>query len=224
MRILLVEDEAKLAADLADLLAKTGHVVETSRDGEDAWFRGDTEDYDLVILDLGLPKLDGTQVIKRWRANKRTMPVLVLTARDSWSDKADTIDLGADDYLTKPFHLEELMARVRALLRRQSSHSSATLVVGEFALDTRSGRLSREGMPIDLTPLEYRLLHYLMHHVGRPVPQHELIEHVYPDNYDRDANAIEVLVTRLRRKLGGTLVRTRRGFGYYVGDLDESHA
>jgi two-component system OmpR family response regulator len=222
MRILLVEDEAKLAADLAEAIEAGGHVVETEGDGEDAWFRGDTEDYDLAILDLGLPGLDGTEIIKRWRASRRLFPVLVLTARDSWAEKAKVIDLGADDYLTKPFHMEELQARVRALLRRQTPHASATITVGEFTLDTRFSRLARAGQPIELTPLEYRLLHYLMHHVGRPVSQHELIEHVYAEHQDRDANAVEVLVTRLRRKLGNELVRTRRGFGYYVGELDES--
>ena len=218
MRILLVEDEKRLTADLTEALTRSGHVVDHAPDGEKAWFLGDTEEYDLVILDLGLPRLDGTQVIRRWRANQRNMPVLVLTARDSWSDKAETIDLGADDYVTKPFHMEELLARVRALLRRTTPHTTSALVLGDLVLDTRALRLSRNGMPIDLTPLEYRLLHYLMHHMGRPVPQHELLEHVYSDHMDRDHNAIEVLVTRLRRKLGSDVVKTRRGFGYLVGE------
>ncbi|MDX2159496.1 MAG: response regulator transcription factor [Hyphomicrobiaceae bacterium] len=222
MRILLVEDERKLASDLAHALERSGHVVEHASDGEKAWFLGDTEDYDLVILDLGLPKLDGTQVLRRWRANDRRMPVLVLTARDSWAEKAETIDLGADDYLTKPFHMEELLARVRALLRRGTPHASATLTLGELALDTRFSRLTRGGVPIDLTPLEYRLLNYLMHHMGRPVSQSELMEHVYAGSSDRDHNAIEVLVTRLRRKLGGDVIKTRRGYGYLVGDPGES--
>jgi DNA-binding response OmpR family regulator len=222
MRILVVEDERKLAADLAKALARSGHVIEQAGDGEKAWFLGDTEDYDLVILDLGLPKLDGVQVLKRWRANSRTMPILVLTARDSWPEKVEAIDAGADDYLTKPFRMEELLARVRALLRRQTRHASAVLQVGDIALDTRHGRASKAGVPVDLSPLEYRLLHYLMHHAGRSVSQLELTEHVYGQDFERDSNAIEVLVARLRRKLGPDAVKTRRGFGYYAGELDEA--
>jgi DNA-binding response OmpR family regulator len=220
MRILVVEDERKLAADLAKALAGAGHVIEEARDGEQAWFLGDTEDYDLVILDLGLPKLDGTQVLKRWRMNRRTMPVLVLTARDSWSEKVEAIDTGADDYLTKPFRMEELLARVRALLRRQTKHASAVLEVGEIQLDTRHSRVTKGGIPVDLSPLEYRLLHYLMHHAGRAVSQTELTEHVYSQDFERESNAIEVLVGRLRRKLGADAIKTRRGYGYYAGELD----
>jgi DNA-binding response OmpR family regulator len=221
MRILVVEDERKVAADLAGALESAGHVIEQVGDGEKAWFMGDTEDYDLVLLDLGLPKLDGLQVLKRWRANDRTMPVLVLTARDSWSEKVDAIDSGADDYLTKPFRMEELLARVRALLRRQTRHASAALEVGDLRLDTRHSRVTKSGAPIDLSPLEYRLLHYLMHHPGRAVSQIELTEHVYSQDFERDSNAIEVLVARLRRKLGADAISTRRGYGYYVGALDE---
>jgi DNA-binding response OmpR family regulator len=221
MRILVVEDEKKLAADLTKVLAGAGHVVDQATDGEQAWFTGDTEDYDLVILDLGLPGLDGTQVLKRWRANHRTMPVLVLTARDSWSEKVAAIDIGADDYLTKPFRMEELLARVRALLRRQTKHASAVLDAGHLLLDTRHSRVTKAGIPIDLSPLEYRLLHYLMHHAGRAVSQIELIEHVYSQDFERESNAIEVLVGRLRRKLGAEAVKTRRGYGYYVGELAE---
>lgn len=220
MRILVVEDERKLAADLAKALAGAGHVIEEARDGEQAWFLGDTEDYDLVILDLGLPKLDGTQVLKRWRMNRRTMPVLVLTARDSWSEKVEAIDTGADDYLTKPFRMEELLARVRALLRRQTKHASAVLEVGKIQLDTRHSRVTKGGIPVDLSPLEYRLLHYLMHHAGRAVSQTELTEHVYSQDFERESNAIEVLVGRLRRKLGADAIKTRRGYGYYAGELD----
>ncbi|KAB2912907.1 MAG: response regulator transcription factor [Hyphomicrobiaceae bacterium] len=221
MRILVVEDERKLATDLAKALAGAGHVVEEAGNGEHAWFLGDTEDYDLIILDLGLPKLDGVQVLKRWRANQRTMPVLVLTARDSWSEKVEAIDIGADDYLTKPFRMEELLARVRALLRRQTKHSSAMLEVGEILLDTRHSRVTKAGTPVDLSPLEYRLLHYLMHHAGRAVSQIELTEHVYSQDFERESNAIEVLIGRLRRKLGADAVKTRRGYGYYTGELDE---
>jgi DNA-binding response OmpR family regulator len=221
MRILVVEDEKKLAADLAKALEGSGHVIEQASDGEQAWFLGDTEDYDLVILDLGLPKLDGLQVLKRWRANNRTMPILVLTARDSWSEKVDAIDAGADDYVTKPFRMEELLARVRALLRRQTKHASAVLSIGDIALDARHSRVTKDGIPIELSPLEYRLLHYLMHHAGRAVSQLELTEHVYGRDFERESNAIEVLVARLRRKLGPDALKTRRGFGYYAGDLDE---
>lgn len=221
MRILVVEDEKKLAADLSKALEGSGHVIEHAGDGEKAWFMGDTEDYDLVVLDLGLPKLDGVQVLKRWRANDRRMPILVLTARDSWSEKVDAIDAGADDYLTKPFRMEELLARVRALLRRETKHSSAVLSVGDIALDTRNSRASKSGIPIELSPLEYRLLHYLIHHAERPVSQLELTEHVYGQDFERDSNAIEVLVARLRRKLGADAVKTKRGYGYFMGDLDE---
>lgn len=224
MRILVVEDEKKLAADLGKALAGSGHVIEHAGDGETAWFMGDTEDYDLVVLDLGLPKLDGVQVLKRWRANGRVMPIIVLTARDSWSEKVDAIDAGADDYLTKPFRMEELLARVRALLRRQTRHASAMLTMGDIMLDTRHSRASKGGIPVELSPLEYRLLHYLMHHMGRSVSQLELTEHVYGQDFERESNAIEVLVARLRRKLGNDAVKTRRGYGYYAGELDEGSA
>jgi len=222
MRLLVVEDEKKLAADLGKALGGAGHAVDTANDGEQAWFLGDTEDYDLIILDLGLPRLDGVQVLKRWRANQRTMPVLVLTARDGWSEKVEVIDAGADDYLTKPFRMEELLARVRALLRRQTKHASAVLEVGEVTLDSRHSRVGVGGVPVDLSPLEYRLLHYLMHHAGRAIPQIELTEHVYAQDFERESNAIEVLVGRLRRKLGVDAIRTRRGYGYYMGDIDET--
>ena len=222
MRILVVEDEKKVAADLAGALAGSGHIIEQASDGETAWFLGDTEDYDLVVLDLGLPKLDGVQVLKRWRANGRSMPILVLTARDSWSEKVDAIDSGADDYLTKPFRMEELLARVRALLRRQTRHASAALTVGDLTLDTRHARLTKSGVPVDLSPLECRLLSYLMHHAGRAVSQMELTEHVYGQDFERESNAIEVLVARLRRKLGADTIKTRRGYGYHMGDIDES--
>lgn len=221
MRILVVEDERKLAADLTRSLEGSGLVVEQVSDGERAWFQGDTEDYDLVVLDLGLPKIDGLQVLKRWRANGRTMPVLILTARDSWTEKVEAIDAGADDYLTKPFHMAELTARVRALLRRQTVHASAVLKVGDIELDTRHARVSKDGIPVELSPLEYRLLNYLMHHPGRAVPQIELTEHVYSQDFERDSNAIEVLVKRLRSKLGADAIKTRRGFGYHVGALTE---
>jgi DNA-binding response OmpR family regulator len=221
MRILVVEEERRVAADLARALEGGGHIVEQASDGEKAWFLGDTEDYDLVVLDLGLPKLEGLQVLKGWRANNRIMPVLVLTARDSWSEKVEAIDSGADDYLTKPFRMEELLARVRALLRRRTKHASAVLAVGDLVLDTRHSRVSKAGIPVELSPLGYRPLQYLMHHAGRAVSQIELTEHVYGQEFQRDSNAIEVLIARLRRKLGTDAVKTRRGYGYHVGALSE---
>jgi DNA-binding response OmpR family regulator len=222
MRILVVEDEEKVGGEICRALQAAGHVVDHARDGEAAWFLGDTEDFDLAVLDLGLPKLDGTQVLKRWRANGRAMPVLILTARDAWSEKVEAIDAGADDYLVKPFRMEELMARVRALLRRLTKHSSAVLTIGDVALDTRVSRVLQAGVPVDLSPMEFRLLEYLMHHAGRAVPQIELTEHIYAQDFERDSNGIEVLVARLRRKLGSEFVKTRRGYGYFVGEPDEA--
>jgi two-component system OmpR family response regulator len=219
MRILVVEDEEKVASEIVRALTAAGHAVERARDGDGAWFQGDTEDFDLVVLDLGLPKLDGVEVLKRWRANGRTMPVLILTARDAWSEKVDAIDAGADDYLVKPFRMEELMARVRALLRRLTKHATAVLTIGDVTLDTRASRVLQGGVPVGLSPMEYRLLHYLMHHEGRAVPQTELTEHIYTQYSERDSNAIEVTVARLRRKLGGEFIKTRRGYGYYAGEL-----
>lgn len=222
MRILVVEDEEKVGGEICRALTAAGHVVQRARDGEEAWFLGDTEDFDLAVLDLGLPKLDGTQVLKRWRANGRAMPVLILTARDGWSEKVDAIDAGADDYLVKPYRMEELMARVRALLRRLTKHATAVLTIGDVTLDTRVSRVFQAGLPVELSPMEYRMLHYLMHHSGRAVPQIELTEHIYSQDFERESNAIEVLVARLRRKLGADFVKTRRGFGYYTGELNEA--
>jgi DNA-binding response OmpR family regulator len=221
MRILVVEDEKKVGDELRRTLEAAGHVVDLARDGEHAWFLGDTEDFDLAVLDLGLPRLEGTQVLKRWRANGRVMPVLVLTARDGWSEKVECIDAGADDYLVKPFRMEEFLARVRALLRRATGHGSATLSLGDVVVDTRISRVLLKGLPVDLSPMEYRLVHYLMHHAGRAAPQIELTEHIYAQDFERNANAIEVLVARVRKKLGDDFIKTRRGYGYYVGERDE---
>jgi DNA-binding response OmpR family regulator len=221
MRILVVEDEPKIAASISAALADAGCRTEIASDGEDAWFRGDTEDYDLIVLDLGLPKLDGLAVLKRWRAAGRKTPVIVLTARGAWAERVEGIDAGADDYLAKPFHMEELTARVRALIRRSAGHGSAIIEAGRVALDTRQMRLSIDGAPVALSPLEYRLVAYLMHHKGRVVPPSEIIEHLYGDDDARDANALEALVTRLRKKLGADLIETRRGFGYLVPEGQE---
>lgn len=218
MRLLLVEDDRKIGADIASALTQAGYAVEICADGEEAWFLGDTEDYDLVILDIGLPKLDGLTIIKRWRQNDRHMPVLMLTARASWAERVEGIDAGADDYLPKPFQFEELIARVRALIRRSVGIGSAALSIGPLTIDPRSMRVSLNGAPLALTPLEYRLISYLGHHRGRIVPPTELQSHLYGDDFSRDANALEVLITRLRRKLGAELIGNRRGFGYYLGE------
>jgi two-component system, OmpR family, response regulator len=196
-------------------LKRTGYATEVARDGEEAWFRGDTESYDLVILDLGLPKMDGLAVLKRWRAAGRQMPVLILTARSAWPERVEGIDAGADDYLTKPFRMEELIARVGALVRRAAGHASAVLEAGALSLDTRQMRLFADGAQVSVSPLEYRLLRYLIMHKGRVVPPAELIEHLYGDD-GRDPNAIEAAIARLRKKLGATAIETRRGFGYLI--------
>ena len=220
MRILLVEDEPRIAADIAAALGSAGFVTETAGDGEDAWFRGNTEDYDLIVLDLGLPKMDGLAVLKRWRAAGRTMPVLVLTARGAWAERVEGIDAGADDYLPKPFRMEELLARARALIRRAAGHGGSVIEAGALSLDTRQMRVARDGVPVTLSPLEYRLVAYLMHHKGRVVPASELLEHLYGDDDARDANALEAVVARLRKKLGAAAIETRRGFGYCVAHED----
>jgi DNA-binding response OmpR family regulator len=218
MRVLLVEDEPRIGRDVAAALAAAGFVVEAVADGEEAWFRGDTEDYDLVVLDLGLPRMDGLAVLKRWRAAGRAMPVLVLTARGAWAERVEGIDAGADDYLPKPFRMEELVARSRALVRRAAGHGAPTIEAGPLCLDARQMRVTLGGVPVPLSPLEYRLVAYLMHHKGRVVPATELLEHLYGDDDAREANALEAVVTRLRRKLGAASIETRRGFGYLIAD------
>lgn len=216
MKILLVEDEPRIASDISTALKNSGMAVDLVRDGEEAWFRGDTENYDAAILDLGLPKLDGLTVLKRWRGAGHRFPVLVLTARGVWTERVEGINAGADDYMPKPFEMEELVARLRALLRRSAGQPSPVLKSGPLTLDTRQMRISLRGVPIALSPLEYRLLAFLMHHAGRVVPPTELAEHLYDSGNDRDPNAIEVIVARLRRKLGSDVIETRRGFGYVV--------
>lgn len=218
MRLLIVEDDDRIAHDIATTLDQAGYAVELERDGEEAWFRGDTEEFDAVVLDLGLPTMDGLTILKRWRAAGRRFPVLVLTARGSWVERVEGIDAGADDYLAKPFQMEELLARLRAIIRRSAGRAAPTLTNGPVTLDPRQMRVTVGGMPVHLTPHEYRLLSYLMHHAGRVVPQLELTEHLYAQDYERDSNAVEVLVGRLRRKLGVDLIETRRGFGYFVAE------
>ncbi|MCW5771452.1 MAG: response regulator transcription factor [Rhodospirillaceae bacterium] len=216
MRILLVEDDPRIVADVEKALTAAGYVVEIARDGETAWFLGDTEDYAAIVLDLGLPKMDGLAVLKRWRENGRAIPVLVLTARGTWSERVEGIDAGADDYLPKPFQIEELLARLRAVIRRSAGRASSVVRIGALTLDERQMRVTLRGVPLALSPLEYRLLAYLAHNRGRVVPQMELLEHVYGQDREFDSNALEVLVGRLRRKIGGETIETRRGFGYIL--------
>jgi two-component system OmpR family response regulator len=216
MRLLVVEDDRDLNRQVASALEGAGYAVDRAYDGEDGWHLGDTEPYDAIVLDLGLPKRDGVSVLTAWRKAGRTAPVLILTARDRWSDKVEGFDAGADDYVAKPFHMEELLARLRALLRRASGHAAPEIVVGAVRLDTRAGRVLVNDAAIKLTSHEYRLLSYLMHHTGRIVSRSELVEHLYDQDFDRDSNTIEVFVGRLRRKLGVDLIQTARGLGYII--------
>lgn len=216
MRILVVEDEPTIAAGITSALEASGYQTHVASDGEDAWFLGDTEDFDLVVLDLGLPKMDGLTVLKRWRGAGRQVPVLILTARGAWPERVEGIDAGADDYLAKPFQIEELLARARALIRRSVGQAHPVLAAGSLSVDTRQMRVMVDGANIAVSPLEYRLVAYLVHHQGRVVPATELIEHLYGDDDARDANALEAVITRLRRKLGSDAIETRRGFGYTV--------
>jgi two-component system OmpR family response regulator len=214
MRILLVEDDRELQRLLRKALDDAGYVVDSAFDGEEGHFLGDTEPYDAVILDLGLPKLDGVSVLEKWRKAGKMMPVLILTARDSWSDKVAGFDAGADDYLAKPFYTEELLARLRALMRRAAGLAAADIEIGPLRIDTRASRVTLSGNPVKLTSQEYRLLAYLAHHRGKVVSRTELVEHLYDQDFDRDSNTIEVFVGRLRKKLDANLIQTVRGLGY----------
>ena len=216
MRILIVEDEENIARDIARAVQRQGYVADLAHDGEEGHFLGFTEDYDAVILDLGLPKLDGLTVLRNWREEGRDFPVLVLTARDTWQDKVEGIDAGADDYLAKPFEMAELLARLRAIIRRHKGLSSARLRCGRLEIDTRHAQALLDGVAIPLTPLEFRLLNYLAHKRGEPASRNELLERIYGSDAERDANALDALITRLRRKIGSDILRNRRGHGYFL--------
>ena len=216
MRVLVVEDEPQIAADLAEILQRSGYVVERAADGEDGLFRAETEDFSLIILDLGLPRLDGISVLKRLRQSGMLTPVLILTARGSWMERVEGIDAGADDYLPKPFHAEELLARAGAVIRRCVGITTPLLNAGRVRIDTRRMTTHLDDRPVSLTPLEFRAMRYLLHNKARVVPQGELVEHVYAGDAEPDSNALEVLIARLRRKLGADVITTRRGHGYIV--------
>ncbi|HMB47859.1 MAG TPA: response regulator transcription factor [Afifellaceae bacterium] len=216
MRILIVEDDLRIAEDVKDAVEAAGFVADIVHDGEEAWFVGGTEPYDAVILDLGLPGIDGLTILKRWRSEGHGFPVLILTARSAWQERVDGIDAGADDYLVKPFQIQELVARLRAIVRRASGHASTTIEVGPLAVDTRMMSVSVNEKPISLSPLEYRLVAYLAHNQDRVITQTELSEHLYAYDGEKDSNAVEVLIGRVRRKLGEGLIETKRGFGYLI--------
>ena len=213
---MVIEDEAEVLAQIAGELTRAGYIADMASDGEDGWFRGETENYAAVILDLGLPRLDGLSIVRRWRAAGVVTPVLMVTARAAWMERVEGIDAGADDYLPKPFYGEELLARLAAVLRRTAGHAAPLLRAGNVSIDTRRMTVSLDGRSISLTPLEFRLLRYLMHNSGRVVAPAELFEHLYASEQDAGSNALEVLVNRTRKKLGNAVIGTRRGFGYIV--------
>jgi len=214
MRVLVVEDDQNLNRQLTETFKENGYVVDQAFDGEEGHFLGDTEPYDAIVLDIGLPEMDGITVLEKWRAAGHKVPVLILTARDRWSDKVSGIDAGADDYVTKPFHVEEVLARLRALIRRAAGHASSEISCGPVRLDTKSSKVTVSGKALKLTSHEFRLISYLMHHMGEVVSRTELVEHMYDQDFDRDSNTIEVFVGRLRKKMGVDLIETVRGLGY----------
>ena len=216
MRVLVIEDEKAIAAEVAATLTNARYVVDVVYDGEEGWFRAETEDYEAIVLDLGLPRLDGISIVKKLRAADIATPILILTARGSWMERVEGIDAGADDYLPKPFHDEELLARLGAIIRRSAGHTSPIVEAGLLRIDTRRSSVTLAGKPITLSSLEYRALRYLLHNKGRPVSQSELAEHVYGTESEPDSNALEVLVGRLRKKIGPEFIATRRGYGYFI--------
>ncbi len=218
MRILVVEDDVNLNRQLKDALTESGYAVDVAFDGEEGHYLGDTEPYAAIVLDIGLPQMDGLSVLEEWRRAGKTTPVLLLTARDRWSDKVQGIDAGADDYVAKPFHMEEVLARLRALVRRAAGLASNEIVAGSVRLDARSGKVTVDGQSVKLTSHELRLLSYLMHHKGKVVSRTELTEHLYDQDFDRDSNTIEVFVGRLRKKLPDDCIQTVRGLGYQIAE------
>ena len=216
MRVLVVEDERALRRQIEVALIEAGYAVDTAADGERADFLAQTEEYDAVLLDLGLPRVDGLTLLRRWREQGVAVPVIVLTARGSWNEKVQGIDSGADDYVSKPFRMEEVLARLRGLIRRASGQLTPVLRSGAVLLDPKSARVTLDGVPVKLTSHEFRVLSYLMHHRGRVVSQVELSEHIYAQDLDRDSNTVEVFIARLRRKLGASLIETVRGLGYRI--------
>jgi two-component system OmpR family response regulator len=218
MRILVVEDDTNLNRQLKEALEEADYVVDVAFDGEEGHFLGDTEPYDAVVLDIGLPQMDGLSVLEEWRRAGKKMPVLLLTARDRWSDKVQGIDAGADDYVAKPFHMEEVLARVRALVRRAAGQASNEIVAGSVRLDVKAGKVTVDGHSVKLTSHELRLLSYLMHHKGKVISRTELTEHLYDQDFDRDSNTIEVFVGRLRKKLPEDCIQTVRGLGYQIAE------
>ena len=214
VRVLVIEDDADLNRQLSTVFEEAGYVVDRAFDGEEGHFLGDTEPYDAIVLDIGLPKMDGISVLEQWRRNEITTPVLILTARDRWNDKVAGIDAGADDYVAKPFHMEEVLARLRALLRRSAGLATNEIEIGSLRLDTKSARVTVDGTPIKLASHEYRLLAYLVHHKDKVISRTELVEHLYDQDFDRDSNTIEVFVGRLRKKIPPDMIKTVRGLGY----------
>lgn len=214
MKVLLVEDDDRIAREIEHALTGSGYIVDRAIDGEDAWFKGDVGEYDAVVLDLGLPSMDGISILKNWRENGRQFPILILTARGTWAERVEGIDAGADDYLPKPFQMPELLARLRAIVRRSTGQASSNIRIGPVSLDSRQMTVEVGGRDAGLSAQEFRLLSYLMHHEGRAVSAGELIDHLYADDTNRAENAIEVLIGRLRRKLGANIIHTKRGFGY----------
>jgi two-component system OmpR family response regulator len=219
MRVLVAEDDPVLSAQIKSALTEEGRAVDTVNSGEEALFLGSSEPYDLVVLDIGLPERDGISILKKWRHDDISVPVLILTARDGWSERVDGLDAGADDYMTKPFHMPELSARIRAMLRRQAGRTDPVFRKGEYSFDTRTNRVLKDGMPVNLTAQEISVLSYLFHNAGRAVSRTELSDHIYEYDGDRDSNTIAVFVNRLRKKLGSDLIQTSRGQGYVI-DLD----
>lgn len=216
MRVLIVEDDDRLARNLVEAVQQAGFVVDRERDGREAWFKGDVDAYDAVILDLGLPGMDGLSILKRWREAGRDFPILVLTARGDWTDRVEGIEAGADDYLPKPFQMEEVLARLRAIMRRSAGKAAPMLTVGDIAVDVRQMQVLLRGKPVEMTPHEYRLVSHLAFNAGRVVSQSDLLDHLYPGDAAQTTNAIEVLVGRVRRKLGAGVIETRRGYGYIL--------